>query len=99
MTSKDEYLLHSWPKQQAKGKITYMALHALIYGFLVGFLSLMFGLGDAPLMEMVFSLEFLAKLVLFLVIGLMMANYKWKSNSRKYDELRRQSEQQPESQL
>ncbi|WP_162427614.1 hypothetical protein [Pontibacter pudoricolor] len=99
MTPKEEYLLHTWPKQQAKGKTTYMASHALIYGLLVGFFSLMFRYGDAPVMEMVLSLEFLAKLVLFVVIGLIMANYKWKANNRKYDKLKHQSEQQPASQL
>ena len=99
MTSKDEYLLQTWPKQQAKGKITYMAFHALFYGVIVGVLSLIFELGNAPVMELVLSKEYLIKLALFTAIGLIMANYKWKANNRKYEELKNKHEDQPDSQL
>ena len=96
MTTKEEFLLHTWPKQQAKGKKMYMAYHALIYGLLVGVFSLLFRYDEAPLMDMILSKEYLVKLALFTVIGLVMANYKWKSNNKKYDALKQKREELPQ---
>ncbi len=95
MTTKEQYLLETWPKQQAKGKLTYMAFHALFYSVIVGAISLLFRIGDAPIIDIIFSKEYLIKLVLFTAIGLVIANYKWNANNKKYDELKQQSKQGP----
>ncbi|NDK57661.1 hypothetical protein [Pontibacter fetidus] len=95
MTSKDEYLLQTWPKQQAKGKTAYMATHSLIYAVLVGIITILFDLGDASVKDIILSKEFLVKLALFTTIGAIMANYKWKTNTKKYEALKEQHVGQP----
>lgn len=79
--------------------MAYMATHALIYAVLVGIISLLFSLGDAPVKDIILSKDYLTKLVLFTIIGVIMANYKWNANNKKYETLKQQPEEQPEAQL
>lgn len=90
MNAKDKYLLETWPKQQAKGKMMYMVYHALIYGLLVGVISLLFRNEDGPVMDLILSKEYLIKFALFTTIGVIMANYKWKANNKRHETLKQQ---------
>jgi high-affinity K+ transport system ATPase subunit B len=99
MTTKEEYLLHTWPKQQAKGKVIYVTYYALFYALIVSVISFLIQNSDLSAMEMLLSTEFLIKLALFATIGAVMASFKWKANNKKYEELKRQSEQEAGSQL
>ena len=99
MTSKEEYLLETWPKQQAKGKPMYVVSYVLLYSAIVGIVSLLFRVDDGPVMDVIVSTEFLVKLAIFATIGLVIAHYKWKANNKKYEALKRQRDEQPNSQL
>ncbi|NEM99531.1 hypothetical protein [Pontibacter burrus] len=93
MNAKDKYLLETWPKQQAKGKMMYMVYHALIYGLLVGVISLLFRNDDGPVLDLILSKDYLVKFALFTTIGVIMANYKWRANNKRYEALKQQNDQ------
>lgn len=94
MSPREQYLLATWPKQQAKGKTMYLAYNALTYAVIVGVVTLLLGFQGESVMDIIFSTDFLARMCIFTLIGVVIASFKWKANNKRYDKLKRLSEQE-----
>ncbi|GAB3201510.1 putative membrane channel-forming protein YqfA (hemolysin III family) [Pontibacter aydingkolensis] len=93
MNEKEQAFINTWQKYHERGKAAYMAGYALIYAVITLAITIMFRWGDAPVKDLLLSQEFLTKLVLFTLIGLILANFKWKSNENKYSDIKSKARQ------
>ncbi len=88
MIEKDEAFVATWQSYRERGKAVYMAGYALIYILVTGAVSLIFRENDAPMKDIFLSNEFLLRLVIFALVGLILAHFKWKSKNKRYDEIK-----------
>jgi predicted membrane channel-forming protein YqfA (hemolysin III family) len=88
ISEKENSFLNTWQKYRERGKTIYMAGYAMIYALVVGIVSLVSRVDNTPVRELLFSWEFLTKLILFMAIGLILAHFKWKAKNKRFDEIK-----------
>ncbi|WP_299825476.1 hypothetical protein [uncultured Pontibacter sp.] len=93
MNDKEQAFISAWQKYHEKGKAVYLAGYALVYAAITAIITLLFRWGDAPIQDLLLTKEFLTRLVLFMLIGLIFAHFKWKTNENRYNEIKNNSGQ------
>ena len=78
-----------WEKTRGKGRRKFVLKSGLLWGVLTALFTELFSLNEKGIMEAFFSLEFVFRLGIFLIFGILLFGFlAWKLNERKYFKLK-----------
>ena len=85
MKARDQKFMDYWEKTRGKGRRKFVLKSGLLWGVLTALFTELFSLREKGIMEAVFSLEFVFRLGIFLIFGILLFGFlAWKLNERKY---------------
>ncbi|MCC9165966.1 hypothetical protein [Pontibacter harenae] len=87
MNKLDQKFIEQWSKQEEKGMLRNVLSFGILWGAFTSIFSNLFRLRDNTLSEIYLSTDFLLRLAVFTIGGLLLGANKWRKNQKRYRQL------------